>query len=129
MRIPFSVGNFHFFDRGETDFWEGEQLQNWLASDHPRAYTSMPHPFFGATNVYYIYIICIYICYKYKSADQMYSLGLEIGRNQMYTILTLEFRLFLRIHLSYLKTGVLTPRQSQPRSCVLYSLQILVYSL
>ena len=30
------------FERG------GVSLQNWLASDHPGAYTSMPHRFFGA---------------------------------------------------------------------------------
>ena len=47
------MGNFHFFGRGKTNFG-GVQLQNWLASDHPWAYTSMPHPFFGAKDVCYI---------------------------------------------------------------------------
>jgi len=47
------MGNFHFFGRGKTNFG-GVQLQNWLASDHPGAYTSMPHPFFGAKDVCYI---------------------------------------------------------------------------
>ena len=30
------------------------QLQNWLASVHPGAYTSRPHPSFGAKDVCYI---------------------------------------------------------------------------
>jgi len=52
----FSVGNFHFFGRGKTNFFfgGGVYLQNWLASDHPGAYTSMPRPFFGAKVVCYI---------------------------------------------------------------------------
>ena len=61
MRIPFSVGNFHFFGRRKTNFfWGGIRflLQNWLGttvgSDHPGAYTSMLHPFFGAKDVCYI---------------------------------------------------------------------------
>ena len=46
------------FGRGKTNFFGGggEQLQKWLASDHPGAYTSMPHPFFGAKDVCYCYI-------------------------------------------------------------------------
>jgi len=48
----FSVGNFHFFGRGKTNFFR--DLQKWLASDHPGAYTSMPHPCFGAKDVCYI---------------------------------------------------------------------------
>jgi len=50
--IPFSMGNFHFL-AAETLIGV-VQLQNWLASDHPGAYTSMPQPFFGAKDVCYI---------------------------------------------------------------------------
>ena len=50
----FSVGNFHFLAAGKLTFGGGVQLQSWLASDHPGAYTSMPHPFFGAKDVCYI---------------------------------------------------------------------------
>ena len=48
------MGNFHFFGRGKLTFGGGVQLQNWLGSGHPGAYTSMPHPFFGAKDVCYI---------------------------------------------------------------------------
>ena len=54
----------------------------------------------------------------------MYSL--KIGRNQMYYSLE-NFDFFAHSLELPLKTGVLTPRQSQPRSCFLYSLQM--YSL
>ena len=47
------MGNFHFFGRGKTNFWGGVQLQNWLVSDHPGAYMSMPQPLFGAKDVCY----------------------------------------------------------------------------
>ena len=43
---------FHFFGRGKTN--SGGWLQNWLSNDHPGAYTSIPHPFFGAKEVCYI---------------------------------------------------------------------------
>ena len=64
----------------------------------------------------------------------MYSLGLEIGRNQMYTILTLEFRLFLRTHLSYRKNSRThsTPVRSTKLLSVLtseYTLDALVSQL
>ena len=36
-------GECSFFGCGKTNFWRGVYLQNWLASDHPGAYTSMPH--------------------------------------------------------------------------------------
>ena len=48
------MGNFHFLAAGKLTFGGGVQLQSWLASDHPGAYTSMPHPFFGAKDVCYI---------------------------------------------------------------------------
>ena len=35
----------------------GGELQNWLASDHPGVYASMPHPFFVAKDVSYIVIV------------------------------------------------------------------------
>ena len=48
------MGNFQFFGRGKNNtFGGGVQLQNWLASDHPGAYTSMPQPLFGAKDVCY----------------------------------------------------------------------------
>ena len=37
-----------FWPRENELFWGVVWLQNWLASDHPGVYTSMPHPFFGA---------------------------------------------------------------------------------
>ena len=47
-------GEFSFFGRGKTNFfWGGVCFQNWLASDHPGAYTSMPQPLFGAKDVCY----------------------------------------------------------------------------
>ena len=51
----FKCGEFSFFGLGKTNFWGGAgvQLQNLLASDYPGAYTSMPHPSFGAKDVYY----------------------------------------------------------------------------
>ena len=60
VRIPFSVGNFHFFGRGKTNFFgEGVWLQiNWLASAQwPScgAYTRMPHPFLGTKDVRCMY--------------------------------------------------------------------------
>ena len=57
MRILFSVmGNFHFFGRGKTNFLAGGGVTSKLAiaSDHPVAYASMPHPVFGAKDVCYI---------------------------------------------------------------------------
>jgi len=42
-----------FWPRKKQYFWGGVQLQNWLASDHPGAYTSMPQPLFGAKDVCY----------------------------------------------------------------------------
>jgi len=65
-------------------------------------------------------------CVLCNPGDQMYSL--KIGRNQMYYSLE-KFDFFAHSLELPLKTGGLTPRQSQPRSCFLYSLQILVYSL
>ena len=50
----FSVENFHFLAAGKLTFVGGVELQNWLASDHPGAYTSISHPFFGAKDVCYI---------------------------------------------------------------------------
>ena len=45
----------HFFGAWKSQLiGGGVQLQNWLASIHPGAYTSMPHPLFGATDVCYI---------------------------------------------------------------------------
>ena len=32
VRIPFSMGNFHFFGRGKTNFWGGEGITSKLAS-------------------------------------------------------------------------------------------------
>ena len=50
-----SCGFFHFFGRGKTiSFGGGVQLQSWLGSDHPWAYTSMPQLCFGAKGVCYI---------------------------------------------------------------------------
>ena len=39
---------FLFLAAKKQTFLGGVSLQNWLASDHPGAYTSMPHRFFGA---------------------------------------------------------------------------------
>ena len=47
-----SMGNF-FFGRGKTNFCGGDITSNWLASDHPGAYASIPHPSFGAKDVCY----------------------------------------------------------------------------
>ena len=49
--------NFHFFGRGKTNFFfgGGVYLQNWLASDHPGAYTSMPCPFLLAQKTFVIF--------------------------------------------------------------------------
>ena len=49
--IPFSMGNFHFL--AAEKLIGGVQLQNWLASDHRGAYTSMSHPFL-AQNMFVI---------------------------------------------------------------------------
>ena len=53
-------GDFSFFGRGRINFlWGGGagtldvSLQNWLASDHPEAYTSMSRPLFGVKDVCY----------------------------------------------------------------------------
>ena len=42
---------FSFCGRGRANFWREVYLQNWLASIHSGAYTSMPYPFFGARDV------------------------------------------------------------------------------
>ena len=52
-------GDFSFFlapVNPNLFFWGGARvkLQNWLGSVHPGAYTSMPHPRFGAKAVCYI---------------------------------------------------------------------------
>ena len=41
----FQWGIFIFLAAGKLTFWGGGITSNWLASDHPGAYTSMPHPF------------------------------------------------------------------------------------
>ena len=50
-----NAGNFHFLasEKLTSGGGAGVQLQNLLASDYPGAYTSMPHPSFGAKDVYY----------------------------------------------------------------------------
>ena len=61
---------------------------------------------------------------RVQTADQMANVySLKIGRNQMYYSLE-NFDFFAHSLELPLKTGVLTPRQSQPRSCFLYSLQM-----
>ena len=53
MPMAMGMGNFLFFGRGKPFFGGRSKLQNWLASDHPRAYTCMPQPLFlfGAKDV------------------------------------------------------------------------------
>ena len=54
--FQWGIKNFHFFGRGKTNFFLGGGITSKLAiaSDHSGAYTSMPHPFFGAKDVCYI---------------------------------------------------------------------------
>ena len=55
-KLSFQCGEFSFFGRGKTNFFwggGGVLLQNWLASNYPGAYTSMPQPLFGAKDVCY----------------------------------------------------------------------------
>ena len=47
-------GEFSFFGRGKTNFFWGGITSKLASSDYPGAYTSMPHPFFGAKDVCYI---------------------------------------------------------------------------
>ena len=50
------AGIFIFLAAEKQTFLGGVSLQNWLASDHPEAYTSMPYPFFGSKDVCHINI-------------------------------------------------------------------------
>ena len=51
----FNAGNFHFLAAEKlTSGGGGVQLKNLLASDYPGAYTSMPHPSFGAKYVLFV---------------------------------------------------------------------------
>ena len=53
--FQWGISIFIFLAAGKLIFERGGvSLQNWLASDHPGAYTSMPRPFFGAKDVCYI---------------------------------------------------------------------------
>ena len=56
QQFEFPMREFSFFGRGKTNFFwggGGVLLQNWLASNYPGAYTSMPQPLFGAKDVCY----------------------------------------------------------------------------
>ena len=48
------VDFFIFLAAEKLTFGGGVQLQSWLGSDHPWAYTSMPQLCFGAKGVCYI---------------------------------------------------------------------------
>ena len=50
----FQWGIFFFLTAGKLTFFGGGYNFKTVASDHPGAYTSMPHPFFGAKDVCYI---------------------------------------------------------------------------
>ncbi len=45
-KLKFQLLLYQFFGRGKVNFWGGGLLQNWLASVHPEACTSMPQPLF-----------------------------------------------------------------------------------
>ena len=114
-------GKFSNFWPRKNQLLKGVFLQNWLASVHSEAYTSMPQPLFGAIGV----------CYTKKGGHkksvshyyyrvQTKCTHLRLGETECTHI---RISTFLRTHLSYtVETGILTPRQSQPRSCFLYSL-------
>ena len=52
----FQLWGIFIFGRGKTNFLAGGGVTSKLAiaSDHPVAYASMPHPVFGAKDVCYI---------------------------------------------------------------------------
>ncbi len=51
------MGNFHLFGRGKINFRRGgyDFKTSYIASVHPGAYTSMPHPPFDAEDVCFIF--------------------------------------------------------------------------
>ena len=78
----FSAGNFHFLAAGKLTFLGGGITSNWLASDHPGAYASMPHPFFGAKDV----------CYMKKGAGQIKTFSCWGGLVVTHRIFDFRFR-------------------------------------